>query len=411
MTDIPQNQPFQGRIAQPTFFERAIIRVGRTILPANMAGSIRITLPSGAVVNVEGKHPGVSAGLMINSWALLRRALQAGSIGFAESYIRGEVESDDLVRLFRFFASNRRNLLAAGGRLFSSRLTDRIRHLRRANTRSGSRQNIAAHYDLNNTFFSRWLDRSMTYSSALYQDPDSSLEAAQLNKYERIIAALDLPASANVLEIGCGWGGFAARLLAGNTHRYTGITLSREQLAYARARPELSGRTTKTDFVYQDYRDVDGQYDAIVSIEMIEAVGQENWPQYFSVLHDRLKPGGTAVIQSIVIEPQAFERYRQRVDFIQHYIFPGGMLPTSNAIETCADQAGLQASCIASFGQDYARTLATWRERFESSWSEIEGLGFDNRFRRMWRYYLTYCEGGFSEGLIDVQIYRFTRPD
>ena len=368
-------------------------------------------MPSGMVATVHGENPGHFAELKLNNWQVLRRSMQAGANGFAESYIRGEVESAHLVTLVRFFAANRKRFLASGGRLFASRGIDRLRHLRRANTRSGSRRNIAAHYDLSNDFFRIWLDETMTYSSALFKSSETSLQAAQLNKYDRIISALGLPERASVLEVGCGWGGFAARLLEGSDHTYHGISLSREQLRYARGRTDLRDAMHPPEFVYEDYRDQTGQFDAIASIEMFEAVGEANWPEYFRMLHDRLKPGGTAVIQSITIAPEVFGRYRRRADFIQTYIFPGGMLPTAKAIRKHAGDAGLTVQHLERFGQDYSRTLQIWRERFEDNWQEIAALGFDNRFRRMWRFYLAYCEGGFREGLIDVEIFRFRRAN
>jgi cyclopropane-fatty-acyl-phospholipid synthase len=408
MTDITLHSTL-SRKGKALAFERLITRFGRKLMPDELSGSIRIELPSGMIATVNGESPGHDAELKVNSWQVLRRSMQAGANGFAESYIRGEVDSSDLVTLMRFFAANRQPFLASGGRLFSSRGLHRLRHLRRANTRSGSRRNIAAHYDLSNDFFRICLDDTMTYSSALFPSSETSLQAAQLNKYDRIISALDLPERATVLEVGCGWGGFAARLLKGSDHTYRGISLSREQLRYARARTELEGTIHPPEFAYEDYRDQTGQFDAIASIEMFEAVGEAHWPEYFAMLHDRLKPGGTAVIQSITIAPEIFERYRRRADFIQTYIFPGGMLPTAQAIRKHAGDAGLTAHRVERFGQDYARTLQIWRERFEDHWQEVAALGFDNRFRRMWRFYLAYCEGGFREELIDVEIFKFRR--
>ena len=410
MTDISLQNACPLKV-RPSLFERLVVRVGRKLMPHELSGTISIELPSGSLVTVRSKHPGQFAELKINDWQVLRRAVQAGANGFAESFIRAEVESPDVVALVRFFAANRKRLLASGGRLFSSRSLDRLRHLRRANTRSGSRRNIAAHYDLSNDFFRIWLDETMTYSAALFTAPGMLLAAAQNAKYDRIIHVLDLPAHASVLEVGCGWGGFAARLLAGADHNYRGISLSREQLRYAKARADIATGARPPEFAYEDYRDQVGQFDAIVSIEMFEAVGEENWPDYFRMLHDRLKPGGTAIIQSITIAPEVFDRYRRRADFIQTYIFPGGMLPTSAAVEQHAAGAGLTACRIERFGQDYARTLEMWRERFDDHWQEIAVLGFDNRFQRMWRYYLAYCEGGFREGLIDVEMFKFTRAD
>ena len=410
MTDTSASQALPYSRRAISFFERLVVRIGRAMLPDSLAGSIEIRLPTGRTLRVYGDRTGPQAVLTVHSWRVLQRAIHSGAIGFADSYVQGEVDSPDLTSLIRFFARNKKLLRHAGGRLFAARSTERIRHRRRANTRQGSKRNIAAHYDLSNEFFSRWLDETMTYSAACFTNGSETLAQAQANKYDKVLKALNLPDTASILEIGCGWGGFAAHTLPGKDHIYSGITLSKEQLQYARQRPELVRRASNWQFRLEDYRDTQGMYDAIVSIEMIEAVGEENWNAYFSVLRERLKPGGQAVIQSIVIEPESFEHYRRRPDFIQRYIFPGGMLPTSDILIERAHRAGLNAEVIELFPQDYARTLRHWREAFEAAWPDIRQLGFDERFRRLWHYYLAYCEGAFAEEVIGVGLYRLSRP-
>ena len=288
-------------------------------------------------------------------------------------------------------------------------VTDRFWHKRRDNTHKGSRRNIAAHYDLGNAFYAQWLDPGMTYSSAKYLAPDASLEAAQDEKYRTILDQLALKPGDRLLEIGFGWGGLAERAIARGTH-VTGLTLSAQQLAYTQDRLSRSGVADKSDLRFQDYRDVRGTFDAIASIEMIEAVGEAHWPHYFKTLSDRLKPGGVAAVQAITIDERYFESYRRQADFIQRYIFPGGMLPTVTRMGLEAQRAGLSFETVDRFGASYAVTLDVWRERFRMRWPEIKAQGFDERFRRMWEYYLTYCELGFKNGDIDVGIYRMTKP-
>ncbi len=410
MTDISIKTKNSNAWRLSALLERIVIRAGTRFLPDEITGAIQIALPTENTIIIGGQRPGGDADLTIHNWRVLTRAALGGSNGFAEAYIRGEVTSTDLVRLFRFILANLEPLMTSGGNKFGNFSLSRLRHLSRNNSRTGSRRNIAAHYDLSNAFFSKWLDESMTYSAAIFDKPGMTLNEAQQRKYDRVIAALDLAERASVLEIGCGWGGFAARLLQKPGYNYTGITLSREQFRYAQAREGLLRQRSEAEFRYQDYRDVSGQFDGVASIEMIEAVGEAHWPVYFATLHDRLKPGGTAVIQSITVSPQVFDRYRRGADFIQTYIFPGGMLPTVDIVERHAREAGLAVEPLERFGHDYARTLKLWRQNFEAHWPEIRELGFDHRFRRMWRYYLTYCEAGFSEGLIDVQLFRFRRP-
>lgn len=396
----------QGALTPPVANLRDAI-IARTLRKAfgpETRGRLEVVLPSAHRVMLgSGNEP--PARLVMRSYALLWRLATRGSLGPAESYLRGEIDAPDLGAVMRFFIANYSALQSAGRGLFKfkPRLPDILWHRRRENTLQGSRRNIAAHYDLGNDFYSLWLDPGMAYSSGLYRDADVSLDAAQDEKYRVVLDALGDLKGKSLLEIGCGWGGLAERAIARGA-RVTGLTLSREQLAFARARAP-----TDAEFRLQDYRACDGTFDAIASVEMIEAVGEEHWPQYFATIRDRLKPGGSASIQAITIDEQFFESYRKQADFIQRYIFPGGMLPTVSRMREEAKAAGLTFEVVERFGQSYVRTLTEWRTRFRASWPEIEKLGFDDRFRRMWEYYLTYCEVGFECGDVDVGVYRCIR--
>ena len=388
--------------------DEMVLALMRAALDGKVTGRIDVTLPSGAGLLIGSGSLGADAALEIKSYRLLWNALRRGSIGFAESYLNGDCTSASLGSLFRFFIDNRPTLQRAGRGQFRVRAKDWIYHQARANTRDGSRRNIADHYDLGNEFYALWLDRSMTYSSAIYADPGQSLEQAQEIKYARILAALELHPNQRVLEIGCGWGAFTA-LAATAGATVTALTLSQAQLAAARARLARAGLAQRTEVRLEDYRDTRGTFDRIVSIEMIEAVGEDNWPDYFAALHARLAHGGVAVLQAITIDPAIFDRYRRKADFIQRYIFPGGMLPTADLMAQHAKAAGLSFECVETFGASYAQTLSEWRQRFHAAWPEIERLGFDQRFRRMWDYYLAYCEAGFARGTVDVGIYRLRK--
>jgi cyclopropane-fatty-acyl-phospholipid synthase len=375
---------------------------------AGLDGSLALTLPSGRT-GVIGRGPDVRAALALRSYALLWRSIRRGTLGFADAYLSGDVETHDLSAVFQFFIDNRETLTRTSRGLMRGRRADRLFHHGRANTRDGSRRNIAAHYDLGNAFYGLWLDDSMMYSSGIYRNPEDDLEVAQRTKIGVVLDALNITAGRRVLEIGCGWGEMAIAMARAGAD-VAAITVSREQHNLARQRVLAAGVQDRVDVRFEDYRDVAGSFDRIVSIEMIEAVGQENWPVYFSRLRDLLMPGGTAVVQAITIREQSFESYRARPDFIQRYIFPGGMLPTKTALAEEGAAAGLGFETICTFGASYARTCADWLQRFEANWSDIAALGFDERFRRMWRYYLQYCEAGFSRGVIDVGLYRFTKP-
>ena len=409
----------QGRVAKGrlgrlcarlhTWFDRLILGLCHALVGHRASGRLRLTLPSGAVAVIGGGAQGVEADLTLTSYGVFWNGLRRGTIGFAESIIAGDCESSDLPALFRYFIDNKRVLHTAGRGHFRVRTSDRDFHARRANTREGARENIAAHYDLGNAFYRRWLDASMTYSGALYAPAGISLEEAQQAKIARVLDSLELQDGHRLLEIGCGWGAFAAAAAARGAS-VTGLTLSHEQFTAAVDRMKSDATGAKVEIRIEDYRDTGDTFDRVVSIEMIEAVGEENWPHYFSTIHDRLAPGGVAVLQAITIDEAHFETYRRKADFIQRDIFPGGMLPTEAAIAHHAAAAALSFERVATFGASYALTLIEWRRRFHAAWPQIQALGFDERFRRTWDYYLAYCQAGFERGTIDVGIYRLRKP-
>jgi len=349
-----------------------------------------------------------SAALHIRDWAVFDRILRGGDIGFAEAYLDGQWETPHLSGLLTLLAANRDALDAPLYGSLSGRIMHRLVHLLRANTRAGSRRNIAAHYDLGNDFYALWLDAGMTYSSAVFESKSQSLEDAQAAKYQRVLEALQPAPGSRILEIGCGWGAFAERA-AGAGHHVTGVSLSRRQLEYATARIERAGLAGHAHFEFRDYRDLRGQYDAVASIEMVEAVGERWWPAYFDRIASALVPGGRAVVQSILIDDALFDRYRHGSDFIQRYIFPGGMLPSGMRFKALAEKAGLAVVDDFRFGPDYARTLELWRERFTEKLDAVRALGFDERFLRMWHFYYAYCEAGFNSGSTDVAQFTLVR--
>lgn len=381
----------------------------QALLPAPRAGSLAIETPSGERIRLRGADEGPDAAVSLLRWRALWRLVSGGEVGFADSYIDGDWTTPDLPRLLDWAVRNEDNFARATRGTWLARLARRLAHLSRANSKRGSRRNIAAHYDLGNAFYEAWLDAGMSYSSAVYAAPGQSLEQAQEAKLDRIEALLDIKGRESVLEIGFGWGGVLERLAGRHGCAMTGVTLSTEQLAYARDRLRQRGLSARADLRLQDYRDVQGRFDRIVSIEMLEAVGERYWPTYFTKLRDSLKAGGTGVLQVITIAEQRFEHYRDNPDFIQRHIFPGGMLPTKTIVREQAARAGLTVTGEEAFGPSYAVTLQEWRRRFLAAWPRIETLGFDARFRRMWEYYLAYCETGFQHGAVDVSLFQL-RP-
>ena len=372
-------------------------------------GRLCLTLPSGSTGLVGNQDGPVEAQVTLKSYRALWNVARRGALGFAESYMDGEIDTDDLHAVFELYLMNEPSITRAFPSLNATRRSDRRFHLRRRNTHAGSRRNIADHYDLGNTFYRLWLDNSMLYSSGIYADSAATLEDAQGEKLRRVLSALDLSDGRSVLESGCGWGALAVAA-AQRGAKVRAITISDQQLIEARARVAAEGLAVRVEVRFEDYRDTAGTFDRLVSIEMIEAVGEENWPLFFKTIHERLRPGGLAVVQAITIREDVFVQYRQNPDFIQRYIFPGGMLPTVELLRQRATEAGLAFETIERFGSSYARTLADWRIRFEAAWPEIAALGFDDRFRRMWLYYMAYCEVGFERGLIDVGLYRMQKP-
>jgi len=383
---------------------------GERLIGRPKHGAVTITFPNGKSRTFGRPGTGEHPHLTVHRFSMISETLRRGTVGFAHAYMRGDLEVDDLTALFRYFLQNRNEFQPKGAGWFGRAAQDIAYHLSRANTIDGSRENISEHYDLGNTFYAEWLDPSMTYSSAVFASDDQTLEQAQHAKYRAVADAAGVKPGESVLEIGCGWGGFAETVAKDYGASVYGITLSREQLAYAEERIRRQGLDNLATFHFEDYRHTEGQYDHIGSIEMIEAVGIENWPSYFQTVHDRLKPGGTAAIQAITINESDFEGYRSTPDFIQRYIFPGGMLMTKTAMREQAKRVGLILENVENFRLSYARTLALWRERFLERWHEIQKLGFDETFKRKWVYYLSYCEAGFAEGSIDVGIYQYRKP-
>jgi cyclopropane-fatty-acyl-phospholipid synthase len=381
----------------------AAFRFGARLLALNWrGGSLTFVTPVGRELRIQGAEPGFDARIVIRDYRFMRRVLAAGDIGFAEGYMAGEWETPDLSAVLCAVSLNfdRIAKLVRGNPVV--RAVNFLGHTLHANTRKGSRKNIHAHYDLGNAFYSRWLDSTMTYSSARYERDGQPLDEAQTTKYRSLAQGMGLATGQSVLEIGCGWGGFAEFAAKEVGAKVTGITISKEQYDFARKRMFDQGLAEQADIRMIDYRDVQGSFDRVASIEMFEAVGERYWPAYFDKIRDVLSPGGRAGLQIITIRDEIFDTYRRRADFIQKYIFPGGMLPSEQRLKPITEASGLNWTGISRFGEDYADTLAEWARRFEGAWGEIAQLGFDERFRKLWRFYLSYCEAGFRTGRTNV---------
>jgi cyclopropane-fatty-acyl-phospholipid synthase len=380
------------------FILRQVVRV----LRANWrSGTLDIRLPNGQVLTFKGEKAGPYGLIEVRDFKFLRRVLTAGDIGFFDGYRAGEWDTPDLHALLEAFCHN----LDSIERLMSgngwAKALNRVVHWLRPNSKAGAKRNIFAHYDLGNNFYSQWLDESMTYSSALFEE-GGNLEDAQLRKYAELARLVDLKPGQSVLEIGCGWGGFAQYAAGVIGANVTCLTISEAQAEYARDRMQRLGLQDKVDIRLTDYRDIEGQYDAVVSIEMFEAVGETYWPAYFDKVKSVLKPGGKAGLQIITIRDDLFDEYRKRTDFIQKYVFPGGMLPSLDKLKEQSARVGLRFKADRQFGLDYTRTLKQWTERFETAWTEGRIKGFDNAFRRLWLFYLAYCAAGFQTRRTDV---------
>ena len=403
----------------------AAARTALRLLQNLRHGALTLHLPDGSHRRF-GEHPQQhamhtpqhpSASITLHNWNVFGAALKSGDIGFAESYIAGDWTTPDLTELLKVFSANRQQVDAMVFGTWAGRLLYRVKHLLHHNSRANSRKNIHAHYDLGNAFYQLWLDESMNYSSAWFEgDLNRPLTDAQHAKVRRALEEVQIKRGDRVLEIGCGWGALAEHATLWHGATLTGVTLSTEQLAYANERMARLGINTATarraDLRLQDYRDItDAPFDAICSIEMVEAVGQAYWPQYFETVHRLLKPGGRACVQSIVINDALFDRYVGSTDFIQQYIFPGGCLPCPREFKKQAQAAGLVVETEFAFGADYAETLRRWRDAFLARQPEVSALGFDQRFMRIWTFYLAYCEAAFDTGDISLVQYTLRKPN
>ena len=382
-------------------------------------GTLDLQLPDGSAARFgqtgESGQNALRAALRLHDWGVCAAVLKSGDIGFAEGYIDGHWSTPDLTALLKLFIANRELIEGAIYGHWWGRLAYRIRHLLNRNSKANSRKNIQAHYDLGNAFYRLWLDSTMSYSAAWFEgDLGKPMVEAQRAKVKRALTEAGVVSdgrSRRVLEIGCGWGGLAEIAASEHGAHVTGVTLSTEQLAWARERMEGASLADRADLRLQDYRDIrDEPFDAIVSIEMFEAVGREYWPGYFATLNRCLKPGGQACIQTITIHDDLFDRYVKSTDFIQQYIFPGGMLPCDRAFREEARKAGLEVVNALAFGPDYAETLRRWRTDFHAHLHQVQGLGFDQRFQHIWEFYLSYCEAAFDMGNTDVVQYTLRKP-
>ncbi|MFN3292336.1 MAG: class I SAM-dependent methyltransferase [Gemmobacter sp.] len=398
--------PTAGQTGLPRYFGRAL----KAVQGATTEGRLDFVLEDGRRFRVEGRKPGPVAELHVHDNDLFARLIREGDLGFCEAYLDGMWSTPDLMGFMDFVQTPANSMLDTfpGFRLVQA--FERLRHWLHSNTKSQARKNIAHHYDLGNDFYRLWLDDSMTYSSALYRTGQESLERAQEQKYAQLCDTMGAQPGEHVLEIGCGWGGFAEYAARERGLRVTCLTISKEQYAYAVERIARAGLSDRVTFKLQDYRDETGTYDGIASIEMFEAVGERYWPVYFDTLRERLKPGRRATLQIITVQDARFEIYRRSVDFIQKYIFPGGMLPSPTVLRREVERAGLKVLGSVEFGQSYSQTLRRWFDTFNERWDDVQKLGFDDRFRRMWNLYLASCAGTFQGGNCDVTQITVTRP-
>ena len=373
-------------------------------------GRLDFVLPDGRRFRAEGRAAGPVAELAIHNTDVFARLIREGDLGFCDAYLDGWWDTPDLMAFLDLVHADNDDLYDGFPGMSLVRAYERLRFWLNSNSRRQARRNISYHYDLGNEFYGLWLDDTMTYSSALFETGQESLETAQIAKYASMVDQMEVQPGDHVLEIGCGWGGFAEYAARERGLRVTGLTISKEQFNYARDRIARAGLAGQVEFKLQDYRDERGQYDGIASIEMFEAVGEKYWPVYFDTVRERLRPGKSATLQIITVQDKRWEVYRRGVDFIQKYIFPGGMLPSRKALLDEIEQAGLGVLRSVEFGESYSQTLRRWHETFNSRWDEVARLGFDQRFRRMWNFYLTSCAATFHSGNCDVTQITVRRP-
>jgi cyclopropane-fatty-acyl-phospholipid synthase len=382
-----------------------------SLLEKIQIGQLTLVSPEGEKFIFRGTQSGIEANIQIHDWTVCKACLKSGDIGLAETYIDGLWDSTDIQSLLRLFLVNRQVIEKAIYGNWWGRLGYRIKHWLNKNSKAGSKKNIHAHYDIGNAFYSLWLDPSMTYSSACFEDKDTSLIEAQEAKYQRIINSIDVHAGQNILEVGCGWGGLM-EVASKHGINIDCLTISQEQATYARDRAQRikSDTSGEVNILIQDYRDHQNQYDGIASIEMFEAVGEKYWSTYFEMIQRCLKPGKKACIQTIVIADNLFDKYRKSSDFIQQYVFPGGMLPSIKKFKEAAQSKGLIVEDVYQFGQDYQKTLCLWHQKFNQHLQEIKQQGFDEKFIRLWNLYLMYCAAGFAENSTDVVQFTLSKP-
>jgi len=373
-------------------------------------GRLDMVTPDGRVFRAEGAQPGPVAELRLHNDDVFARLVREGDLGFCEAYLDGWWSTPDLLTFLDFVMHDNDQLYDGFPGMFLVRGYERMRHYMNRNTRQQARRNIAHHYDLGNDFYGIWLDETMTYSSALFHTGQESMEKAQVQKYASMVDEMGAAEGDHILEIGCGWGGFAEYAARERGLKVTCLTISKEQYDFATARMARLGLSDQVTIKLQDYRDETGTYDGVASIEMFEAVGEKYWPDYFRAVRERLRPGRHATLQIITVEDRRFEIYRKGVDFIQKYIFPGGMLPSPGALKREVERAGLALKQSVEFGPSYRQTLQRWYETFNGEWDRISALGFDERFKRMWNFYLTSCAAAFGSGKCDVTQITITRP-
>ena len=387
----------EGEAGLPRYFARIFEEARRMAY-----GRVDFVLPDGRRFRASGQNPGPVAEIVVNDPDLFARVVREGDLGFSEAYLEGGWCTPDLQAFMDLIHADNDDLYDEFPGMGLLRAWEKLRFYLQSNSKRQARRNIARHYDLGNEFYALWLDETLTYSSGLFQTGQESLEAAQMAKYASLVDQMGVKQGDHVLEIGCGWGGFAEYAARDRGLRVTALTISQEQYDYARKRIADAGLSDRVEIRLRDYREEQGLYDGVASIEMFEAVGQRYWPVFFQTLRQRLKPGGNATLQIITVQDKRWEVYRKSVDFIQKYIFPGGMLPSPSVLRAEIERSGLRIERSIEFGESYSVTLRRWHEAFNAHWDEISSLGFDARFRRMWNFYLTSCASGFQSGNCDV---------
>ena len=390
----------------PRYFARVFDLVGKL-----NSGRVDFILPDGRRFRAEGLKPGPVAEVTINNPDVFARLVREGDLGFCDAYLDGWWTTPDLQAFMDFIHADNDDMYDGFPGMALVRAWEKARFWFQSNTKRQALKNISYHYDLGNDFYSLWLDDTMTYSSALFNTSQESLEKAQIAKYASMVDQMGVKPGDHVLEIGCGWGGFAEYAAKERGLKVTGLTISKEQLDYANKRIKSKGLSDKVNFKLQDYRDETGVYDGVASIEMFEAVGEKYWPVYFDKIKQCLKPGKQATLQIITIQDARWDVYRKSVDFIQKYIFPGGMLPSPSVLRQEIHRAGLSVQHSIEFGKSYSQTLRRWFEVFNNKWDNISAMGFDDRFRRMWNFYLTSCAATFESGNCDVTQITLQKPD